>query len=155
MNRMLKIWVPLFILMVFLSCYAIYNTYAQEWVTVNQATITWDAVTKLSNNTTIPETNRVKYEVYLSNVITDSDKSSPVKVGATNATSYTITMTTQGKFFVGLRTMLEDANGTFLNKSVIGWTDDPAIVRDGHTFGLRYYFPPLPPTGVWAEWEVR
>ena len=124
----------------------------QEWVTANQATVTWDAVTKLSNNSTISETNNIKYEIYLSNIITDADRSNPVQVGTTNATSYTVTMTTQGKFFVGLRTVLEDANGTFLNKSVIGWTDDPAIVHEGRIFGLRYYFPPLPPTGVQAEW---
>jgi len=137
----------LFLVTIF-SCWTIYDAYAQEWVIANQSTISWDAVTTLSNGAPIPENDLIEYTVYLSNAVADPDKSNPIEVGSVNGTEYTIIMSTEGKYFVGLKTVRKLADGTNIGESVIGWSDDPVIVVDGHTFGLQYFLPPALITGL-------
>ncbi len=96
----------------------------------------------------IPETDIIEYRVYLANALTDPDKTNPTEIGITVETTYVITLNTEGKFFVGLQTLRMISDRTFITESVIGWSDDPEIVKDGAIFGLRYFVPPLPPTNV-------
>lgn len=124
------------------------SVFAQEWITMNQSTVSWDAVTEMQGGVVIPETDIIEYKIYLSNAITDPDKTNPAEIETVNATSYTITLVDEGSYFVGLQTVRSLADGTFAGESIIGWTDDPAIVLDGHTFGLRHFLPPLVPTGL-------
>lgn len=124
------------------------SVFAQEWITMNQSTVSWDAVTEMQGGVAIPETDIIEYKIYLSNAITDPDKTNPAEIETVNATSYTITLVDEGSYFVGLQTVRSLADGTFAGESIIGWTDDPAIVLDGHTFGLRHFLPPLVPTGL-------
>ena len=120
----------------------------QEWHTANQITISWDAVTEMQGGIAIPETDIIEYKVHLANATTDPDKTNPVEIGTTAETTYTITLNTEGKFFVGLQTLRMTSNRTFIAESIIGWTDDPEIAKDGNIFGLRYFMPPLPPYNV-------
>jgi hypothetical protein len=127
--------------------------FAQEWHTTNQITVVWDAVTEMQGGAVIPETDIIEYRVYLANAITDPDKMNPAEIDITGELSYTITLTGEGHYFVGLQTIrkiLVGSNGdeSVVGESVIGWTDDPAIVLDGHTFGIRHFLPPMVPTGL-------
>ncbi len=123
------------------------TAFSQEWHTANQITITWDAVTEMHGGVAVPETDIIEYRVYLSNVITDPDKTNPVEIDVTGDTSYTVTLTDE-KCFIGLQTIRKFADGEVLGESIIGWTDDPAICLDGHTFGVRYFLPPMVATGL-------
>lgn len=124
------------------------SVHSQEWHIANQATITWDAVTTLANNATIPESNTIEYNVWLSNADTDPDKLNPVAVGTTSETLYVVTLNVEGQFFVGLQTVRKSSEGTLLGESGIGWTDDPAIAANGDIFGLQYFVPPANAFGV-------
>ena len=120
----------------------------QEWHTANQITITWDAVTEMQGGVVIPETDLIEYRVYLVNAVTDPDKTNPAEVDITGDTSYVITLVNEGQYFVGLQTIRKLADGEVIGESIIGWSDDPAIASDGHTFGIRHFLPPLVPTGL-------
>lgn len=129
------------------------TAFGQEWHTTNQITVVWDAVTEMQGGIAIPETDIIEYRVYLANAITDPDKTNPAEIDVTRNTSYVITLTDEGHYFVGLQTIrkiLVGSNGdeSVVGESVIGWTDDPAIVLDGHTFGIRHFLPPMVPTGL-------
>ncbi len=123
------------------------TAFSQEWHTANQITITWDAVTELEGGLAIPEPDIIEYRVYLANAVTDPDKTNPAEIDITGDTSYMITLTGEGQYFVGLQT-LRKLGGVIIGKSVIGWTDDPAIVLDGNTFGIRHFLPPMVPVGL-------
>lgn len=122
--------------------------FSQEWHTANQITVHWNAVTELEGGIVIPETNLIEYRVYLANAITDPDKTNPAEIGIAGDTSYVITLVNEGSYFIGLETIRRLADGTLIGESGIGWTDDPAIALDGHTFGIRHFLPPLVATGV-------
>jgi len=121
---------------------------AQEWVTTNQVTISWDAVTTLANGDPIPENNLIEYTVYLVNAVSDPDKEHPIEVGTVNDTECTVALAEEGRYFVGAKTIRKLADGTVVNESVIGWSDDPAIAYEGKPFGLQYFLPPEAPTGL-------
>lgn len=122
--------------------------YAQEWHVANQVTIGWSAVTEMQGGVAVPEDNIIEYKVYLANAITDPDKTNPVEIGIAAECMYTLTLNTEGQYFVGLRTLRMKANRTLIAESVIGWTDDPATVAGGNIFGLQYFVPPMPPQNV-------
>ena len=122
--------------------------FSQEWHTANQITITWDAVTEMQGGFAIPETDIIEYRVYLSNAVTDPDKTNPAEIDVTGELFYTIILTDEGRYFVGLQTIRKLADGEVIGESYIGWTDDPAIVLDGVTFGIRYFLPPMVPVGL-------
>lgn len=122
---------------------------AQEWLTANQITITWDTVTTLENEAPMPESSVVEYRLWLVNADTDPDKLKPIQLpGEGPDTTYVITMNTEGRFFVGLQTLRKAQNGSLLGESNIAWTDNPDTASGGATFGLRYYVPPASPTGA-------
>ena len=123
------------------------TAFALEWHTANQFTITWDAVTKMQGGIALPETDIIEYRVHLSNIITDPDKVNPVEIGITGDTSYVITLMNE-ECLVGLQTIRKLADGEVIGESIIGWTDDPAIVLDGVTFGIRHFLPPMVPVGL-------
>jgi len=139
---------------IFLVLFLVFSipAFSQEWHTTNQITVIWDASTELEGGLVISETDIIEYRVYLSNAITDPDKTNPVEIDITGDTSYTITLVNEGQYFVGLqtiRTILVGPNDeTIIEESYIGWSDDPAIVRDGVTFGIRHFLPPMVPVGL-------
>jgi hypothetical protein len=135
---------------IFLVLFLVFSVsaFAQEWHTANQITVQWDDVTEMQGGVAIPETDIIEYRIYLANAITDPDKTNPAEIDITGDTSYVITLVGEGQYFVGLQTIRKLADGTLIGESYIGWTDDPAIVLDGHTFGIRHFLPPMVPTGL-------
>jgi len=121
---------------------------AQTWHTANQSTVAWDAVTTNTNGDPIPEGETVKYDVYLSNALTDLDKANPVKVADSIVeTRYTVTLNTEGHYFVGVQAERWQSD-TLIEASTISWSDNPLVAQDGVDFGIRYYLPPARPTGL-------
>lgn len=124
------------------------SAHSQEWYIANQVTVTWDAVTELSNGAVIPGDSLIEYRIWLVNVDTDPYKMSPVEVGITSETLYVITLNIEGRFFVGLQTLRKTSEGNILGESSVGWTDDPEIAANSETFGLQYFLPPANTRGV-------
>lgn len=132
--------------------------YAQSinWVTANEKTFGWDAVTTKSDGTPLGETDQVKYNVFLANAITDPGKSNPALVAdSISKTAQTVTLNTEGKFFVGVQAERWVNEGTadapdyiLASSSEVVWSDDPTYVTDGVPFGWRYYLPPANPGGL-------
>jgi len=120
----------------------------QEWITTNQATISWDPVTTTSDGIPFPAGDQVAYSVFTAEASADPDKASPSLMKTVFDTEYTITLTEEGQYFVGIKTIRMSADGAVIGESVIGWSDDPAIVLDGRTFGLRHFLAPMVPTGL-------
>ena len=112
----------------------------QNWYPANQATVLWDPVTTLDGGGPIPAGNIIKYHLW-AGIASDPAKANPIDLGSTDQTQMTLTFTTEGRYFVGVQTERWIA-GALESTSVIGWTDDPSIVADGKTFGIKYYLPP-------------
>lgn len=126
---------------------AISQAAPDSWHTANQVTVSWDPVTTLGNDTSLPEGSIIKYELFMANMITDPNKTNPASIGITDQTSYTLTLNVEGRFLLGIKTLryVLEADGvteTLVESSDYGWTDDPEIVANGQTFGVRYFLPP-------------
>jgi hypothetical protein len=118
-----------------------------NWHIANQATVGWNAVTLLDNGEPIPATDTVRYVVLMSNAITDPNKTNPVELGTTDALEYVITLNTEGRYLVGIKSE-RLVEGTKVAESTVAWSDDPAAVKDGKTFGLTYFRPPQAVGGI-------
>ena len=119
----------------------------QTWVTANQSTISWDAVTTLSNGSVIPDTSVIEYNVYLCNAVTDPGKTNPTLIETVSDLQSILTLVNEGQYFVGVQTVRK-FEGEVISESAIGWTDNPDIVLNGEIFGITYFLPPVMPTGI-------
>lgn len=118
------------------------------WINVLDGTPTlhWDAVTTTIDNTTIPATEVVKYEVFLANAITDPGKTNPARITTNPITTLEMSInlgSTEGKFLPGVRSV-RTLNGEVLSYSTISWSDNVEVV-DGDPFGLMLYISPKGP----------
>lgn len=120
---------------------------AFEWFTANQYTIAWDVVTLKSDGTEIPATDTVEYVAYLANAVTDPDKSNPVEVYAGAETQTLITLSAEGQYLAGVKSVRKIEDGTVVSESVINWSDDPGATG-GNPFGIRFYLSPATVTGI-------
>jgi len=128
-----------FLITVIILCVAINAGAVDNWKETDQVTIAWDAVVQLENGDPIPSDNTIKYKIYLVNAIADVEKANPVLITETDQTSQVITMTTEGKYFVGVSTVRYDSTGELINESAVNWSD----VNGEATpvpFGLMHYF---------------
>lgn len=125
-----------------------------EWVTANQATVMWDAITADIDGDPIPAGTHVEYEVWLSNKNTDPNKTNPTKITdpPITAIELTITLNQKGAYVVGVKALhIEDSTSAQLAESVFAWSDNPADCADtdgdgtGNDFGIRF-FAALPST---------
>lgn len=131
--------------------------FAQTFHTMNQATVGWDAVTTNEDGTPLGENDVVKYRMYISNAVTDPDKANPAEItpdsdgdgtlDPISDTQFTVTLNVEGKFFFGVKAE-RYVDGNFVGDSIISWSDNPAIVANGETFGLQYFLPPAKPGGL-------
>ena len=103
----------------------------------NQSTIGWDAVTTDVDGDPVTCT----YEVFIVNAITDPGKTNPVIVPVT-ANEYTMTIGVKGRYFVGVRAVL-DADV----KSEINWADLPDY-QTVAPFGIKYLALPNIPMNI-------
>jgi hypothetical protein len=118
-----------------------------NWHTANQATIGWNEVTQLADGTPIPAGNEVRYVVYLANATTDPEKTNPAEIAQTTTLEQLITLNVEGNFYAGVKAE-RWFEGAKVGESVIAWSDDPLAVKDGQTFGLRYFLGLAPVTGI-------
>ena len=131
----------------FLAMFLFYQlTYAQDWKTLRSAKVAWDAVTQDIDGNALPATDTIKYEVILSNQL-DKEQTSILWTGPETTT--TITLTAEGKFYLGVRAVRFRADEK-IGQSEISWSDDPEATG-GTPFGLVYFIIPNKPTGVKLE----
>ena len=115
---------------------------ALDWHTANQSTVGWTAVTKLASGTAIPEGSIIKYQTYLANAITDPDKTNPSDTGIVETNEKIYTLGTEGKFFVGVRTLRYVDNELVGQSLDVAWSDIADFCKGGITFGLQFYMIP-------------
>lgn len=132
---------------------AVTNLYAVTWHTANQTSVAWEPVTTLSDGSLVPATDTVEYVIYLSNVATDPDKTNPREVWQGADLTATITLNVEGQFLVGIKAVRMLADGTVVSESPRVWSDDPLVVKDGETFGVRYFLPLMAPNGLFPNNE--
>lgn len=121
--------------------------FSHNWVTADQITVSWDAVTCFVNGDPIPPDDVIEYSACLVRE-SDVERVDCFDIWFTEDTQLTITLATEGRYFVGLRTLRKDSSGELLCQSRVGWSDDPLIVKEGKTFGIIYYHFPKTPTGL-------
>ena len=143
----LKTLVITAILILFLTPYA----GSLEWQTANQITIGWDAVTTLPDGDPLPVGNTIKYNVYLVNSVTDPDKTNPVLLNSEPISElrYTMTLNTEGKFFVGVTAVRYDG-AELVGESTTNYSDINGVMTP-NPFGVRYYVIPNPPANLHVE----
>ena len=118
-----------------------------NWHTTNQATIAWDAITELSDGSPIPSIDKIEYVVHLANSVTDPNKTNPVEVWRGDETQATITLNTEGQYYVGIQAVRKRED-SIIATSTIGWSDNPQICLDGNTFGIQFFLPPKSPVNL-------
>jgi len=118
---------------------------AITWVTANQVTVAWDAVTVDEKGQTIdPAVYKVEYDCFLDNVA----HSNPVGIGRYTDAQATTTLVQEGEFIFGCKAVkVKISDGTDVSESPIAWTDNPDVCLGNDPFGLRYFVAPQGPIG--------
>ena len=117
---------------------------AQTMYDANQATIGWDAVTRLADGSNIPSGSTVKYQVYTK----PNTVATGVKVGAEiTATQLLISFAVEGAYFIGVEALRYNGT-TLVSRSPISWSDVPANCQGGVAFGINYWQSLMQPAGL-------
>ena len=109
---------------------------AIEWRTANQVTVAWDAVTKLVDGSAIPSGSTVQYLV----LVRTDPNGTPVIAATTTATQVVVTLTSEGKFHVGV-TPQRMVAGQVVSEGLTAWSNNPLYAKDGKDWGVVYYLP--------------
>lgn len=126
------------VLFIILACAV--NAQAQTWYTTNQATVAWDAVAKIDPSDT------VKYQVYLR--IGTTGDGAPYGAELT-ATQTTISFSTEGSWFIGVRTLrYVTGEATPVPSATISWSNDAGVCSPQGPFGIKYHVAPGSPIGL-------
>jgi hypothetical protein len=129
------------IIMLILTIFVCTLASAQTWYRANQATVEWEAVTQTTSDTPIPATDKIKYDVYITNAILDPDKANPVKLAEDIVElEYTITLREEGYFFVGVVAKRYGEDGEMISHSIFAWSDN--ILHAPEPFGVVLFLPP-------------
>ena len=122
------------------------KSHSVVWVSANEKTIAWDAVSTLVSNEPIPAEDMIEYEVYIVDAVADPNKLTPTLMGRTADTEFRISLEHEGKYWCGVRTVRTPAVApNTQTRSTIGWSDDPLICKDGQAFGILFF---LAPSGI-------
>ena len=114
--------------------------YAQTWHTANQMTVAWDAVPPVAAGDVI------KYQVYTR--IGTSGTGSPVG-GEITATQLVVTFSTEGRYFVGVKSIRYPSGETVGIPSVTtSWSNDASVCAAAGPFGIVYYAAPQAVQGL-------
>lgn len=114
---------------------------AQTWHTANQTTIAWDAVTSNVNGGPVAP-GEISYVVYVYNAIEDPTHANPIELGPTVDTTYLVTLTTEGRYFFGIKTV-RTVDGDVVGESTITWSSDAA-----YDVGIQYFLAPAAAGGL-------
>ena len=127
-------------LVMFLCGFA--HAQVDDWVNMNQITVAWDAVTTLTDGTTIPA-GQLSYKIWIASQADKSD-AQQLDEGITD-TTYLLTLNSEGRWYVGVQPIRTVDVDTILDGAPVSWSDDVAVVQGGTTFGIMLY---LNPAGV-------
>lgn len=128
---------------------------AETWYHANQRTLGWDAVTEYvaedGTRKRFPAGDIIKYRCYYRL----APGGEPVFAAETADTRYTYTFPAEGGYYLGVETIrfpagLPDGEPPLVS-SAIGWSSDPVYAANAQPFGVRYYSPPAPATGLRVE----
>lgn len=109
------------------------------WHQLNEARVAWDAVTKLTDGSDVPEGDLVRYKVF---VAEPEKKDEKFELGETELLEFKVGIPKEGKFYAGvqaLRYRLIDEELTELSRSIISWSDEPECTNN-NPFGVVFYF---------------
>lgn len=135
MKRFSLIFLVITFLLTAVTAHAQFN-----WVTANQGTFAWDAVTQDGDGDAFPAGTHVEYRSYYVNSIADPGKTNPILVEQTTLTESTVTFPGKGRYWVGCTAVLvDDSSGEALEVSVHVWSDVPADCLNGETFGFQLF----------------
>lgn len=141
MNKMIRSIIVFLMVCLFAATPVIADV---NWHLANQTTVGWDAVTTLSDGTVVPPA-QVSYKVFLAKLIDKTDMS---EVGTAIVNQeFTVTLTSEGKWYVGIRAV-RTVDNVVITSSNISWSDDPIACQDGNTFGIMLYMGPANVTGL-------
>ena len=116
------------LILVLLACFFIMG---QTWHTANQHTVGWDPVTEFPDGTPI-DPQEVSYRVYISKS-TNPDRTDAIKQGDTTETTFVVTLSTEGCYFVGVSTV-RTVDGSEVSESLLAWSNQPEF-----DWGICYY----------------
>jgi hypothetical protein len=117
------------------------NAHAQfNWVTANQGTFQWDAVTVDSDGDSWPAGTHVEYTSYYVNSLADPIKANPIVAEQTTLLESTVTFPGKGRYWVGVTAhLVDDGSGELLETSTFAWSDVPGNCLNGETFGFQLF----------------
>ena len=131
-------------ILIILSVFTAIGARAQEidWVTANQYSVTWDAVTTKTDGALLGTTDIIEYEV-LTVVYSEAstDRSAAAAIWRGRELSTIVTLTVEGDYLVGVRAYRLLAAGTEVGRSSITWSDD-ATANTTPSWGIRFYLGP-------------
>jgi len=114
---------------------------SQQWHIAKQVNVAWTPSDGSAVTPPIPQ-NEISYYVYLSDAMTDPEKLTPSKIGATPNTKFQIIVEIPGRYFIGA-SAIRTVGGEVTGESDISWSDT------GNTpWGIQYYIIPPTPTGL-------
>lgn len=108
-------------------------------------TVAWDAPTTLEGDRPIPADNTIVYDVVVADATADPNREDPQFLERVDGTQAQVRLNIEGRFYVGVRSVRLLADGTEAGASEYVWSDDPAVVKNGETFGVVQLFSPNPP----------
>jgi hypothetical protein len=118
--------------------------HAQTWVTANQVTVAWDAVTQTVEGLAIPA-SEMKYQVYIR---TGTTGDGTAVDGIISETQLAITFTAEGRYYIGVRAIRYPAGEASGYGSYVSWSNDPLVCAVAGPFGVVYYAVPINPKGL-------
>jgi hypothetical protein len=120
-----------------------------NWVTANQGTFQWDAVTVDGDGDPFLPGTHVEYTSYYVNSLADPTKANPIVVEQTTLLKSTVTFPGKGRFWVGVTAhLVDDGSGEILETSEFAWSDVPENCENGATFGFQLFATMPTPGGM-------
>jgi hypothetical protein len=117
------------ILLCLILCFTVVPTKAQTWVTANQITVAWDAVTVGSGT--------VSYDIFIKPEVGGTT----TKIGNVSTTQATFTFTTEGRYFLGVNSV-RTIGIVVIPSDTVSWSNVAIDCQGGVMFGAQYYNPP-------------
>ena len=119
----------------FVFLLSVSSAYGQEWHVGTEMPVEWDAVTTLTDGSDVPPGDVVGYAFYLTDFVTDPDKSSPSLIDEITGTQYTVSLDPFRWHLVGVQAIRRTSLGIEVSRSTIAWSDDPVSAPE--PFGIQ------------------
>ena len=116
-----------------------------EWRPTNQATLTWNEPTLLSDMISpIPSGDTVTFNTYVKN---EDGSGQTLVAGNSQCCSYTYSFLLEGRYYIGVSVVRLTPTGV-TTESPISWSDDVKHTTGGIVFGYQHYFTIQQPSGL-------